>query len=53
MSYGHAGVGTHMHLSGEIFRAKTGANLVAVPYRGTALIALAVKTGETQKGVAD
>ncbi len=53
LSYGHAGVGTHMHLSGEIFRAKTGANLVAVPYRGTALIALAVKTGETQMGVAD
>lgn len=53
LSYGNAGVGTHMHLSGEIFRAKTGANLVAVPYRGTALIALAVKTGETQMGVAD
>lgn len=53
LSYGHAGVGTHMHLSGEIFRAKTGANLIAVPYRGTAQIALAVKTGETQMGVAD
>jgi tripartite-type tricarboxylate transporter receptor subunit TctC len=53
LSYGHAGVGTHMHLSGEIFRAKTGADLVAVPYRGTAQIALAVKTGETQMGVAD
>ena len=53
LSYGHAGVGTHMHLSGEIFRTKTGANLVAVPYRGTALIALAVKTGETQMGIAD
>jgi tripartite-type tricarboxylate transporter receptor subunit TctC len=53
LSYGNAGVGTHMHLSGEIFRAKTGADLVAVPYRGTALIALAVKTGETPMGVAD
>jgi len=53
VSYGNAGVGTHMHLSGEIFRAKTGANLIAVPYRGTALIALAVKTGETEMGVAD
>ncbi len=53
LSYGNAGVGTHMHLSGEIFRAKTGADLVAIPYRGTALIALAVKTGETPMGVAD
>jgi len=53
LSYGNAGVGTHMHLSGEIFRAKTGANIVAIPYRGTALIALAVKTGESQMGVAD
>ena len=53
LSYGHAGVGTHMHLSGEIFRTKTAANMVAVPYRGTAAIALAVKTGETGVGVAD
>jgi len=53
LSYGNAGVGTHMHLSGEIFRAKTGANLTAVPYRGTAPIALAVKTGEIPIGVAD
>jgi tripartite-type tricarboxylate transporter receptor subunit TctC len=53
LNYGNAGVGTHMHLSGEIFRAKTGANLTAVPYRGTALIALAVKTGEIPMGVAD
>jgi tripartite-type tricarboxylate transporter receptor subunit TctC len=53
VSYGNAGVGSHMHLSGEIFRVKTGANLVAVPYRGTAAVALAVKTGETQMGVSD
>jgi tripartite-type tricarboxylate transporter receptor subunit TctC len=53
LSYGMAGVGTHMHLSGEVFRVKTGANLVAVPYRGTAQTALAIKAGETQMGVAD
>ena len=53
VSYGNAGVGTHMHLSGEVFRAKTGANLVAVPYRGTAAVALAVKTGEIPMGVSD
>lgn len=53
VSYGMAGPGTHMHLSGEIFRAKTGANLTAVPYKGTAPTALAVKTGEVQMGIAD
>jgi tripartite-type tricarboxylate transporter receptor subunit TctC len=53
LSYGNPGVGSFMHLSGEIFRAKTGANLVSVPYRGTAPIALAVKTGEIPMGVAD
>ncbi|MEA2980863.1 MAG: hypothetical protein QOF09_2686 [Alphaproteobacteria bacterium] len=53
LSYGNAGVGSFMHLAGEIFRVKTGADLVSVPYRGTALTALAIKTGETQMGVAD
>jgi tripartite-type tricarboxylate transporter receptor subunit TctC len=53
LSYGNAGIGSFMHLAGEVFRAKTGANLVSVPYRGTAPAALAVKTGETQMAVAD
>jgi tripartite-type tricarboxylate transporter receptor subunit TctC len=53
LSYGNAGVGSFMHLAGEVFRAKSGANLVSVPYRGTAPAALAVKTGETQMAVAD
>jgi tripartite-type tricarboxylate transporter receptor subunit TctC len=53
LSYGNPGVGSFMHLSGEIFRARTGANLVSVPYRGTAPIALAVRTGEVPIGVAD
>jgi tripartite-type tricarboxylate transporter receptor subunit TctC len=53
VSYGNTGVGTHMHLSGEVFRAKTAANLIAVPYRGTAAVALALKTGEIPMGVSD
>jgi tripartite-type tricarboxylate transporter receptor subunit TctC len=53
ISYGMAGPGTQMHLAGEIFRAKTGADIVAVPYKGTAPTALAVKTGEVQMGIAD
>lgn len=31
-----AGVGTQPHLAGELFKMKTGANLVHVPYRGGA-----------------
>lgn len=33
-SYGSSGVGTPPHLSGELFKAMAGLNLVHVPYRG-------------------
>jgi len=36
LSYGHAGVGTIQHLTGELFKALSGApEIVQVPYRGT------------------
>lgn len=53
LSFSNAGVGSFMHLAGEIFRFKSGANLVSVPYRGTAPSALAVRAGDTQLAVAD
>ena len=34
--YGSAGIGSSNHLSGELFGAKTGAQLVHVPYKGNA-----------------
>lgn len=34
LSYGTPGAGTHNHLTGELFRSKTGANLVHIPYKG-------------------
>jgi tripartite-type tricarboxylate transporter receptor subunit TctC len=34
LSYGTAGVGTPNHLTGELFKALTGAEVVHVPYRG-------------------
>lgn len=34
LSYGSPGVGTYNHLMGELFRSKTGANLVHVSYKG-------------------
>jgi tripartite-type tricarboxylate transporter receptor subunit TctC len=36
LTYGSSGVGTSVHLSGELFRKMTGVNMVHVPYRGTA-----------------
>jgi tripartite-type tricarboxylate transporter receptor subunit TctC len=36
LSYGSSGVGTSVHLSGELFKKLTGIDMVHVPYRGTA-----------------
>jgi tripartite-type tricarboxylate transporter receptor subunit TctC len=33
--YGHAGVGTLNHLTGELLKSLTGADIVPVPYRGS------------------
>jgi len=37
ISYGSPGPGTNGHLVAELFRAKSGANLVHIPYKGAAL----------------
>ncbi len=34
LSYGSPGSGTYGHLKAELFRSKTGANLVHIPYKG-------------------
>ncbi|MBW8267956.1 Bug family tripartite tricarboxylate transporter substrate binding protein [Caldovatus aquaticus] len=36
LTFGSAGVGTSIHLAGELFKHRTGVNLVHVPYRGAA-----------------
>jgi tripartite-type tricarboxylate transporter receptor subunit TctC len=36
LSFGSSGVGTSVHLSGELFKKLTGIDMVHVPYRGTA-----------------
>ncbi len=36
MNFGHGGVGTSPHMSGELLKSLTGINIVHVPYRGTA-----------------
>ncbi len=36
LNYGSSGVGTSVHLSGELFQKLTGTSMTHVPYRGTA-----------------
>lgn len=47
VSYGSAGVGTTPHLSGELFRARTGIQAVHIPYRGAAQSMPALIAGDT------
>src|SRR5687768_2307983 len=46
MNYSSAGSGTTQHLAGELFKARTGANIVHIPYKGTAASLTAVIAGE-------
>src|SRR6185503_11619425 len=36
LNFGHGGVGTSPHMSGELLKSMAGINIVQVPYRGTA-----------------
>jgi tripartite-type tricarboxylate transporter receptor subunit TctC len=53
LSYGSSGLGGLMYFSAEVFKAKTGANLVHVPYRGGAPATAAVVAGEVQLAFAN
>ncbi|MGA8901635.1 Bug family tripartite tricarboxylate transporter substrate binding protein [Bradyrhizobium sp.] len=37
VSYASSGYGTSVHMSGELFKAMTGCNMLHVPYRGSAI----------------
>lgn len=37
LSFGSAGTGTSQHLSGELFKAQAGVDLIHIPYKGSAL----------------
>src|SRR5215510_371539 len=43
-----AGVGTGVHLAGELFKAMTGVNMIHVPYRGSALALTDLIGGQVQ-----
>lgn len=52
LSYGHAGVGTIQHLTGELFKSLTGTpEIVQVPYRGTGPAIADLVAGQVPIGV--
>jgi tripartite-type tricarboxylate transporter receptor subunit TctC len=53
LTYSNVGAAGLVTYSGEIFRAETGANLIAVPYRGGALATAAVAAGEVDLSFAN
>jgi tripartite-type tricarboxylate transporter receptor subunit TctC len=51
LSYGHAGVGSIQHLTGELFKSLTGTpGIVAVPYRGTGPVVTDLIAGQIPMG---
>lgn len=46
LSYGSSGIGTILHLSGELFKQKTGIDLLHVPYKGATGAVMAMLGGE-------
>jgi len=48
LNYSSAGQGTTQHLAGELFKLRTGTNIVHVPYKGSAPSLTALIAGEVQ-----
>jgi len=48
LNFSSAGSGTTQHLAGELFKLRTGVNIVHVPYRGSAPSITALLSGEVQ-----
>lgn len=48
MHFGSGGVGTSMHLAGELFKAAAGIDIVHVPFKGAGPVAAAIMGGEIQ-----
>ncbi len=53
ITYASGGMGTAMHLSGELFRMMTETNLVHVPYKGSGPAVAAAAAGQTPLAFAD
>lgn len=52
-TFGSTGVGSTLHLAGELFKMRAGINLLHVPYRGGAPAVTAMLTGEIDMLITD
>ena len=48
LNFGSAGIGTGIHMAGELFKLMTGVNMVHVPYRGAAAALTDLIAGQVQ-----
>lgn len=48
LAFSSAGIGQTTHLMGELFRDRTGVDVVHVPYKGSAPATMAIVSGQTQ-----
>jgi tripartite-type tricarboxylate transporter receptor subunit TctC len=48
INFGSNGIGTSIHMSGELFKMMTGVNIVHVPYRGTGAALTDLMSGQVQ-----
>ena len=53
LSYGHGGNGTGMHLTGEMFKMSTGANLTPVPFKTSGAVITTIAGGQLNAGWVD
>lgn len=51
LTYGSSGVGTTLHLGGELFKAMANVDLVHVPYKGTSEVVLDLVAGRVDMGI--
>jgi tripartite-type tricarboxylate transporter receptor subunit TctC len=51
LSYGHSGIGSIQHLTGELFKSLTATNIVQVPYRGTGPVIADLVGGQIPMGI--
>ena len=53
VSYAVSGIGSQLHLAGEILKQRTGIDMVAIPYKGTAPSTTAVVANEVPATISD
>ena len=53
VSYSTSGIGSQLHVAGELLKQRTGVQMTAVAYKGTLPATAAIVSGEVQAGISD